>query len=206
MSIATVKGKGALVGMIADLAITTSNDKSLDFLSVIQLHTDGGKLHGWSTDRYRAAHAAVVCEGELPGPIEIRAPEVSTLPSLFRAALEVDLTLGDGVVKFSSPGGPEVTVSAATPDPSGSVLLRMHHIAVDELPEGGTAVGFDAKYLAGYAKIAQRRKEYLQLVAATDRKPAHIGIGPDYRSWLMPIRGGQDHDWSWLKPNFASEP
>lgn len=61
-----------LVGMLADLARTTSTDKTLPMLGLIRLHTELGRLHGWSTDRFRAAHAVVRIDGEFPGTVFLR--------------------------------------------------------------------------------------------------------------------------------------
>lgn len=200
----TVKGKGVLVGMLADLALTASSDPVLPFLRLICLHTEGGRLHGWSTDRYRAAHAAVDCDGELDEPVQIQASDAANLLKLFRAELFVDMKPGDGGVEFRSTG-PSLAVPTVALDES-SVFPQLSRIAVDELPEGNAPVMFDPKFLAGYVAIGKRRKEHVRIVGAKDRKPAHISIGADYRAWQMPLLGEDNYDHSWLTPSLPERP
>jgi len=198
----TANGKGALVGMLADLALTADTGRgALEQFTVVRLHTEGGRLHGWSSDRYRAAHAAVD-GGELPHAVTIGAEDVANLEKTFRQALTVTVTVNTGEMTAEFAGLGVTLAVKLRPKSSNDLGDMLPRIAVDSLPDSATHVMFNAAFLADFAKVGKRRKEYVQMFAGeTGNRPAHIRIGPDYRAWLMPIRNQNGTD-GWLPSVF----
>ncbi|WP_275293500.1 hypothetical protein [Amycolatopsis sp. La24] len=186
-----------LVGMLADLARTTSTDKTLPMLGLIRLHTELGFLHGWSTDRFRAAHAVVRIDGEFPGTVFLEAAAVKALESMLRRAGQTRLKVeGDSMT---------VTDFAAT-----HTVQLVDHYTYPDLPNAckgilpaGTAPGaINGAHLADFAAIAKRRggrgrPEYIELRQEDEHRPTHVRIGKDYRAWVMPVRD-QVNDDAWL--------
>lgn len=200
----TVNGKGALIGMLADLALTAEKGKAaLEALTVIRLHTEGGRLHGWSTDRHRAAHAVVNTDGgELPHAVRIAADDVENLVKTFRQAPTITVTVSTGEMSAEFAGLGVTLAVKLRPVSSHDLGDLLPRIAVDTLPESAAHVTFRAEYLADFAKIGKRRKENVRVIAgATGNRPSHIWIGPDYRAWLMPMRVEDGAD-GWLPSVF----
>lgn len=200
----TVNGKGALIGMLADLALTADKGKdALEQFTVIRLHTEGGRLHGWSTDRYRAAHAAVDTDGgELPHAVRIAADDVENLVKTFRQAPTITVTVDTGEMSAEFAGLGVTLAVKLRPVQSHDLGDLLPRIAVDNLPDSAAHVTFRSDFLADFAKIGKRRKENMRMIAGeTGNRPAHIRIGPDYRAWLMPWRV-EDGAAGWLPSVF----
>jgi hypothetical protein len=200
----TVNGKGELIGMLTDLALTADAGKlALEPLTVIRLHTEGGRLHGWSTDRYRAAHAAVDTDGgELPHAVNIGADDVDNLAKAFRQAPTLTVTVNTDEMTAEFAGLGMTLAVKLRPKTSPDLGDMLPNIAVDTLPDSAAHVTFNAAFLADFAKIGKRRKEYVRMFAGeTGNRPAHIGIGADYRAWLMPFRNEDGAD-GWLPSVF----
>jgi hypothetical protein len=202
----TVNGKGELVGMLADLALTADKGKAaLEPLTVIRLHTEGGRLHGWSTDRYRAAHAAVdTDDGELFDPVNIGADDVDNLWKTFRQALKVTVTVDTEKMTAEFAGGGVGVTVPLRPMSSPNLGEMLPRIAVDTLPDDSKGnIAFSPVFLETFAKVGKRRKEHVRMVAAaTDMKPSHFQIGADYRAWLMPLRPRDGEAAGWLPSVF----
>lgn len=172
---------GALAGMLSDLAKTASKDDTLPMFTAIRLHATDGLLHGWSTDRYRAAHAIVRVEGDLP-PVHLSRRDAEAAAKALRTAPIVEVSVTDDKLTFSGAG---VTLTYTTPD--NTLPDSLIKALPEDLPTEHDGAQFPAEFLADFAAIGKRRKEYVNLVPSTGVRPTHIRIGDDYRAWLMPL-------------------
>ncbi|WP_033293144.1 hypothetical protein [Amycolatopsis jejuensis] len=186
-----------VVGMLADLARTATTDTTTPVLGLIRLHTEGRYLHGWSSDRYRAAHARVRVDGDLPRVVFIHATDVKALASTLRRAQLLRLTVDHDTMTFTDFA---VTHSVRLVDEY--TYPEIHNACRDELPAGTAPGAIDGSYLADFCAIAKRRggrgsSAYLELRQNDDTRPMHVRIGEDYRAWVMPVRNQVDDD-AWL--------
>lgn len=190
-----VSGKGALTGLLADLALTASHDDGVTpELTLLRLHTDDGRLHGWSTDRYRMAHSAVDVDGELPGVVYMEAADAKRLSAAMRTAHAVTMRVDTdtGRLEFSDY---EQTVAFPASRPLHDPAPVFSRVAKDELPANAVMPHFQARYLEDFGKIGKRRGEPISFATDAERRPTHIRIGADYRAWLMPYREAEDARW-----------
>lgn len=203
----TCADSNALVGMLVDLNRTTDHNGGLPWLAVVRLHTQGGWLYGWSTDRFVAAHARVELGpdgGELPRAVGL---DVTEILKAFRAkqrhpiALVFDLNAGKVTATI---GAQSITVPLYN-----DVYPNVAAAISDELPESHAIAQFDPKLLAELCAITKRRGAAESLRIATgsantagagSRTTAHVSVGEDYRAWLMPrYFAAEGHDrGSWL--------
>ncbi|MGW4394899.1 hypothetical protein ACWEHA_06365 [Amycolatopsis nivea] len=186
-----------LVGMLADLARTASTDKTTPMLGVVRLHTVGDYLHGWSTDRFRAAHAQVRIDGEFPRAVFIETAAAKTLESMLRRAGRTQLTVEHGTMT--------VTDFAATQTVQlvdDYTYPSLPNACKDDLPASTAPGAINGAHFADFAAIAKRRggrgrPEYIELRQENENRPTHVRIGKDYRAWVMPVRD-QVNDDAWL--------
>lgn len=197
----------ALVGMLVDLNRTTDHGHGLPWLAVVRLHTEDGRLYGWSTDRFVAAHARVDLGpdgGELPRAVGL---DVTEIVKAFRARQRHPITLAFDLVAdtvTATIGAQSITVPLYT-----DVYPNVAAMTSNELPESHAIAQFDPKLLAELCAITKRRGAAESLRIATGsantarggrQTTAHISIGNDYRAWLMPryfAAEGHDRD-GWL--------
>jgi hypothetical protein len=187
MTTATILGPGELAGLLADLVRTAGTDRLIPGLASVRLHATGGMLHGWSTDRFRAGHAAAPAEGDLP-PMLIARSDAEQAAKTFRTDRNVTITVSDDKVTMA---GMTTTLIFATADEASQFPKVINAISHD-LPTEHGPVLFSPAYLADFAAIAKRRKGLVELVPNVGRKPASVRVGEHYRAWLMPI--GLPHD------------
>jgi hypothetical protein len=183
-----------LAGMLTDLAsLAAKPGDHVPVMESIRLHTSEGLLHGWSSDRYRAGHAVMKAEGELPEPVFLRASDVKQISAAFKAwphgmAVSVDA----GKATFTN-GAASLTVSLVGPDvgeyPNLASVLK------GRLPVSDQVVRFAPAYVEAFTKIAKRRGlKYLEF-ATGNGKSTHVRIGESFRGWLMPGRPLEDPVW-----------
>lgn len=184
-----------VIGMLVDLARTASTEKPLENLTVIRLHTEGGYLHGWSTDRYRLAHARVRVDGELSGPVCVYAADVKALASSLRRAVLLRVTVTDGMMTVTDFAVTHAVRLAVVQFPNIS------HLAVTQLPNESVPVMMNAAQLADFCAIAKRRagrkRPDIEIHTQKGTRPAHVRIGEDYRAWVMPVRFEENAD-AWM--------
>lgn len=197
---AWVRGKGVLTGMLSDLALSTSTDPTdADCLRVVRLHTHGGELHGWSTNRFVAAHAKVdmvAGDNGLSAPILAYATDVKRVHSAFRNStplVGVKVDRAAGIATFTDY---ETSVTVRLVDVEFPALTNA---VKGDVPESGEPVRFDPKWLDVVCKVAKRRKADL-IIATQPVGPTHVQIGDDYRAWIMPYR--IDGGVNWLPSEF----
>jgi hypothetical protein len=195
---ATVVGQGGLTGLLADLALTTSADTTLSpVFRTVRLHTEAGRLHGWSTDRYRMAHAAVDATGVLPGAVYLFASDVKRIVSAFRASLELTLRVNRNTGRLEFADRTD-TATAPLADVYDNTAELFGRIAEDSVPPSTSVAEINGKYLEEFGKIAKRRSERIALATADKANlPTHVRIGPDYRAWVMPA-AAHDVEPAWL--------
>lgn len=172
---------GELFGMLTDLARTAEKVQGLPVLEQIRLHVDSGVLHGWSTNRFVAAHATAKCDGHIDGAFYLPAAEVKRL-GMLRTASFAKLTLDASSLEVSDF---ETTLTVARAEHDYPDVAR---VVGDQPPEAGDRFAFDGKYMAEIAAVAKRRKEYAYAVPSVAARPLHVQIGENYRAWLMPVR------------------
>jgi hypothetical protein len=183
-TVVEVEGKGELTGFLADLALTTLVDPAKPGLGLIRLHTENGRLHGWSVDGFRLAHAVVAAPGHFDGPLYILGSDVRQLVSMFGKAPRVTARVGSDTFTVSD-GDNSVTLRLV--DTNAVSYPAIENIAKDDLPDNCGPVTFNPAYLESFTKVARRRKESVMIVSSLTR-PAHVAIGERYRAWLMPDR------------------
>lgn len=198
----TVSGKGALVGMLADLALTASTDQARPpELATLRLHTEGGRVHGWSSDSYRLAHATVTGEGDLPGVVFLLASDVKRIVSTFRAS-HVVILAADTVAGQLTFTDREMAVTVALVDVDDPARV-FRNVAKDTVPPATTVTEFQGRYFEDFGKIAKRRGAYLALATeANPNRPAHVRVGTDYRAWVMPMQNSDMDAAEWLPSVF----
>lgn len=185
--------------MLADLVRTTSSDASLPAFSSIRLHTAGGQLHGWSTDRFRAGHAVVSVDGELPGPVLLHRSDASTVAKALKGSVEVTVVLADDGHTLTFTGAGQSVTATVTGNEN---FPNVPKALPTDLPDTPALAAFQPKYLADFAAIGARRKvTQLHVVAAAGMKATAVRIGDDYRGWVMPVadpKGTPDEGPTWL--------
>jgi hypothetical protein len=200
----TVCGKGVLTGMLTDLALTASTDqtKRVELLT-LRLHTEGGRVHGWSSDAYRLAHARTTGDGDLPGVVFLYASDVKRVAQAFRASsvviLRVDTAAGS--LTFADRDGSMAVVVPLVDVTDSARAFR--NVAKDAVPPATTVTEFQGRYFEDFGKIAKRRGAHLALATdANPNRPAHVRIGPDYRAWVMPMQNSDVDTAEWLPSVF----
>jgi hypothetical protein len=209
LPVGTLRSGGVeLAGMLADLARTAGTDDTWPAFTVIRLHTEGGVLHGWSTNRFIAGHATIEVRGSLAGPILIHRADALLIAKMMAKMVTTTLTVTNkGTVTVDGIGRDgEQTITCRRPE--DGLLDLMPNVArgcTDTLPVASVPQRFDPAYLAEFAAIAKRRKVKLDLhTGDTRNQPSHVRIGGRYRAWIMPtlevVSGESLDDLSWL-PN-----
>lgn len=186
-----------LVPMMRDLALFCGRDKELPMLQYVQLYTEGGKLHGWATNRFVMGHAIGDPEGSLSS-VSVHYKDAENIAKTFKSSENPYLIV-------SSDGTGAVTVS----DGFQAIIFRDGNVEhppmaklVDEIPKesSGEPSGFAPEYMEKPVKVAKSRKEEIVLQTGPDpAKPSHWQIGDYFRALVMPRRLG-DSAVNWL-PN-----
>lgn len=182
ITLITGNGANTLGGMLADLARTAGKDATLPSLSAIRLHTEGGMLHGWSTDRFRAAHAAIPAEGDL-APVILARVDAEQAAKALRSDLHATIAVNGDKVTVSSQAGITLIFSALS---DYYQFPNIRKAISPDLPTEHEPVMVDAAFLADFAAIGKRRKAGPLIVPGVGKRPTQVGIGEYYRAWVMP--------------------
>lgn len=183
-----------VLGMLSDLAkMATKPGVYTPSLEHVRLHVDSGKLHGWATNRYLAAHAVTDVECETGfDPVLVHVSDIKRVVAQSKKASLLVVSHNDGRVTFN-----DYTSALGALAGDLNMYPKVHNLVTEELPITSLAmdpVGFDPAYMAEIAAIGKRRREYVYYVPSV-LKPSHYMIGEDFRVWLMPAKGGGSMQW-----------
>lgn len=196
----SVFGKTNLTEFLSDLALFAGkpNDGGPESIRAVRLHTAGGRLHGWATNRYIAAHAVTgsADSGTLTSPVTVHVEDAKRIASTFKASMCVwvnvdheartaDFTDGDATIGVRMTSGDFPNIPKAVGDP---------------VPDEQSVVTLGEKWLDAVAKVAKRRRAPVLIATGDGRRPAHVQIGDDFRAWIMPIRSAAAGDGATAPP------
>lgn len=220
----------ALVGMLADLALTAADPADSDATAGVLLHTVRGHangepgrsdlLVGTSTTGVLIGHCWTTCAGQLPAPTLWHVNDVrATLAMLKPLAKEKEHTtridVGDRQVEVAEDLG-------TLPGMGDSLTLSFGPLDVEDWPMEGvhaqlTALRMSVKdkpavprttmtssRLAPFLKVASRRNDYLEVYRYHQSLPVHVQVGGGYRGVISPVpddeRPGEQSPWGDVYP------
>lgn len=199
-----------LVGIIADVVTFASTDKEYPAINAVRIYWDGDNLRTEATDRYIIGRAfwhpgddpEIDVQEELgtdwggaddPWSVVVPLADAKDIVSVFKlppkegwAALTVEL-IDDHrlkIVRHRDTGHSALTQVIAGSEAAFPNVYALIKDALFDVEIG--QVAFNAKAIAGFAKVRQRGP--LQLSFSGENKMARVTIGARFDGAIMPIR------------------
>lgn len=192
-----------LIGLLADLRRTASDDCTLPMINGVHLHVahrDGQTfLVGTSTNRYILGQAHVPASGDMPEtfiPGESLGQLLSIAPrSLRKGGSLCEVRTRAGLVTIAVAALPGLSNLSLTVEarPEKDFAKRTHQMLAPEPGDPTDEFDVDHRWLSVFVQIARSRRENLRLRVVGVNKQVIVQIGDRFQGALMPRRAAKHY-------------